>query len=107
MWRTRLILLGVLVVFGGCNFATGSANLSWSAVSQDKDGVPLKDLAGYKIYYGTSPQSLQQVFLVSDPHQTSCQIGHLARGTWYFSVVAYTKSGAEGSASNVTSKTIR
>jgi Fibronectin type III domain len=107
MSRARFALAILLVAIFGCSFANGSASLSWSAVNQDADGVPLKDLAGYKIYYGTSPRDLQKVVVVADPHQTSYRVGQLTPGTWYFSVVAYTKAGAEGSASNVTSKTIR
>ena len=107
MSQTRFALLAVSAVILGCSSANGSATLNWSAVNTDADGAPLKDVAGYKIYYGTAPRDLRQVVVVSDPAQTNYRVGHLARGTWYFSVVAYTKGGAEGSASNVSSKTIQ
>jgi hypothetical protein len=107
MSRTRFALLVVSAAILGCSFANGSATLHWSAVSTDADGAPLKEIAGYKIYYGQAPRDLRKVVIISDPNQTSYRVGHLARGTWYFSVVAYTRAGAEGSGSNVTSKTIQ
>ena len=35
-------------------FATGSAALSWAVPTENTDGTPLTNLAGYQIYYGTS-----------------------------------------------------
>jgi hypothetical protein len=107
MSHMRFALLVVSTAILGCSFANGSANLNWSTVNTDAQGAPLKDVAGYKIYYGTSPRDLRKVVVVADPTRTSYRVGHLTTGTWYFSVVAYTKAGAEGSASNVTSKTIQ
>jgi hypothetical protein len=107
MSRARFVLLVVSAAVLGCSFANGSATLNWSAVNTDAGGAPLKDIAGYKIYYGTAPRDLRKVVVIADPNQTTYRVGHLARGTWYFSVVAYTKAGAEGSGSNVTSKTIQ
>jgi hypothetical protein len=107
MPRTRFAPLALVIASLGCSFANGSATLHWSTVNTDADGAPLKDVAGYKIYYGNAAQDLSQVVVVADPSQTSYRVGHLASGTWYFKVVAYTKEGAEGVASNVTSKTIR
>jgi hypothetical protein len=34
--------------------ANGSATLSWAAPTENMDGTPLTNLAGYQIYYGTS-----------------------------------------------------
>jgi hypothetical protein len=38
---------------------------------------------------------------------TSYTIDDLAAGTWYFSVGAYSSSGAESAGSNIASKTIQ
>ena len=46
--------------------ALGSATLSWTAPTQNDDGSPLTDLAGFKIYYGTAPGN----------HPTSIQIAN-------------------------------
>ncbi len=34
--------------------SSGYINLSWDAPTINSDGSPLTDLAGYKVYYGTS-----------------------------------------------------
>ena len=86
--------------------ATGSATLSWSVPTQNTDGSALKNLAGYRIYYGTNPVSLTQVVTITDVGTTSYQITGLSRGTWYFGIKAYTSAGAESSLSNIGSKTI-
>ena len=37
---------------------SGSATLDWTPVTQNTDGTVLTDLAGYKVYYGTSRTTL-------------------------------------------------
>jgi hypothetical protein len=87
--------------------ARGTATLKWSPVTRRTDGAQLTDLAGYRIYYGTSPGALNRIVVLADPNATSYVVRHLSRGTWYFTVAAYTKGGAEGVRSGVGSKTIR
>lgn len=89
--------------------ATGSASsvtLSWSAPTQNEDGSPLTDLAGYRVHYGTSAGSLSKQVEVRTPATTSTLVQNLTRGTWYFAISAYTQTGAESSRSNVVSKFI-
>jgi hypothetical protein len=85
--------------------ATGTASLSWPAVTENTNGTALTNLAGYKIYYGTSANNLTGVVTVA-ANVTSYQITKLATGTWYFAMVAYTSSGAESSMSNVGSLSV-
>ncbi len=85
---------------------TGAATLSWTAVSANTNGAPLTDLAGYKVYYGTSANDMSTVVVVPDPGVTTYLVTNLSSGTWYFAVAAYTGSGTEGQLSNVASKTI-
>lgn len=84
---------------------TGAATLSWTAVSANTDGAALTDLAGCKVYYGTSANDLSTVVVVPDPGVTTYLVTNLSSGTWYFAVAAYTGSGTEGQLSNVASKT--
>ena len=88
------------------NSTTGTADVSWTPPTANTDGSTLTDLAGYNIYYGTSPTSLTQKVQVSNVGVTNYVISGLASGTWYFGVTAYTSSGAESAMSNVASKTI-
>jgi len=85
---------------------TGAATLSWTTVSASTNGAPLTDLAGYKVYYGTSANDMSTVVVVADPGATSYLLTSLSSGTWYFAVAAYTGSGTQGLLSNVASKTI-
>jgi hypothetical protein len=84
----------------------GTAILNWTAVSQNTNGAALTDLAGYRIYYGTSPNELSTVVVVPNAGATSYQVTNLSSGTWYFAVAAYTSSGIEGDHSNVVAKTV-
>jgi hypothetical protein len=85
----------------------GSATLNWTPVTMRSDGAPLTDLAGYRIYYGTAPGTLNKTVVLADPKATTYVVTHLAPGTWYFAVAAYTQNGTESSRSNVGSQTIR
>ena len=49
----------------------GTATISWIPPTQNTDGSALTDLAGYRIYYGTSPSSLNQNVELSNPGLTS------------------------------------
>ena len=84
----------------------GSADLSWSAPTQNEDGTALTNLAGYKIRYGTSPGALNQVVTISNPSTTSATIDGLTGGTWYFSVSSYTNTGVESAPAGPVYKTI-
>jgi hypothetical protein len=85
--------------------ATGSATLSWTPPTTNADGSLLTDLAGFRIYYGTSSSNLSQSLTVADKTATSGTVTGLGTGTWYFDLKAYTTSGVESSASPVVSKT--
>jgi Fibronectin type III domain len=85
---------------------SGTAALSWTAVTTNTDGTPLTELAGYTVYYGTAPNNLSTVITLSDPSVTTYLVTNLAPGTWYFAVNAYTETGVQGLLSNIASKTI-
>lgn len=82
-----------------------TAVLTWTPVRSMTGGRSLKNLAGYKIYYGTSPRTMRTVTL-PDPTLTTYHITNLASGTWYFAVAAYTRDGVEGIQSNIATKTV-
>jgi hypothetical protein len=84
----------------------GAATLSWQPPTEYVDGTPLKDLAGFKIRYGTVADKLDQIVTVPNPGITSAMVESLAAGTWYFAVNAYTLANVESNLSNVVQKTI-
>ena len=84
----------------------GSATLSWQPPTSNEDGSALTNLAGFRIAYGRSAASLDELVELANPGLTSHMITELTSGTWYFAVRAYTTSGAESDLSNLASKTI-
>lgn len=108
--RAALVAVAVGLWLAACSRpppASGVATLSWTAVQESVAGQPPADIAGYRIYYGTSRSAMSKVAPVTDPHLTSYRVTGLAAGTWYFTVVAYTRLGIEGKPSNVAAKTIQ
>jgi hypothetical protein len=86
--------------------STGTAALSWTAPVANSDGTVLSNLAGYKIYYGTSATNLTQSVTVANPGLTAYTVSNLAPGTWYFAVTAYSSAGIESGRSAVVSTTL-
>lgn len=84
----------------------GSVTLTWTPPTENTNGSALTNLAGYRIYYGTSSSSLSQTIQVSNPGTASYVIGNLAPATWYFRVRAYNSAGAESASSNLASRTV-
>lgn len=85
---------------------TGSATLSWNPPTQNTDGSPLTDLAGYKIYYGKSSTNLDKVVTIASAGITRYVVDNLTSATWYFSMTSYNSTGVESSRSTAVSKTI-
>lgn len=74
---------------------TGSVTLSWSAPTQNTDGTPLLDLAGYRIHYGTAERQYDHLISIDNPGITTTVVENLGVGTWYFAATATTASGLE------------
>jgi hypothetical protein len=85
---------------------TGAATLSWMPPRRNLDGSAVSNLAGYYIYYGTSPTNLNHAIKLLDPYTTTYTVHDLSPGTYYFSIVAFTTTGTKGSASPSVSKMI-
>lgn len=85
---------------------TGTATLSWMPPRRNSDGSALSNLAGYYIYYGTSPTNLNRAIKLSDPYMTTYTVDGLTPGTYYFSIVAFTTTGIKSRPSQTGSTTI-
>lgn len=100
-----MTFLNILAFPSKFNLAfAGTADLSWTAPTTNTDGTTLTDLAGFKVYYGTSSGNYGAP--VDIGNQTSYTVAGLGSGTYYFSVTAYNSSGNESTISNEGSKTI-
>jgi hypothetical protein len=87
--------------------AGGSATLSWTPPTQNTDGSPLTNLAGYRVYWGTSATSLTSSVTLNNAGLTAYVAESLAPGTYYFAVTAVNSLGVESARSNTGTKTIR
>jgi hypothetical protein len=83
----------------------GSTILTWQPPAANEDGSTLTDLAGYRVYWGTTPGTYSRSTQLNPTSRTHTVTG-LARGTWYFVVTALNSQGVESSYSNVWSKTV-
>jgi hypothetical protein len=83
-----------------------TATLSWTPPTQNTDGTPLINLAGYNIYYGTSASAMTTVIKITNAGTSTHTVTNLTAATWYFSVKAYTAANTESSFSSTVSKKI-
>jgi hypothetical protein len=86
--------------------STGTATLDWMPPTENSDGSVLTNLAGYTVYYGTSPSNLTQSVKITNPGLSAYTMTTLPSGTWYFAVTAYSSTGIESARSGVVSTTI-
>jgi hypothetical protein len=102
-------ILAVAYLLNACEWVgqpTSDVTLSWQRPTKNTDGSPIKDLSGYYIYYGDSPTALMHVVQLPNPASTDYIVRDLTAGTHFFSVAAYTASGAQSGLSAPASKTI-
>ena len=84
---------------------TRTVTLNWTPPTQNIDGSPITNLAGYKVMYGSSSGQYPQALSVPVATMTSIAIEALEAGrTWYFTVKAVNTSGVESDFSNEVSK---
>jgi Fibronectin type III domain len=83
-----------------------SATLSWEAPTTNTNGTALTNLAGYRIYYGSSATDLSQKVQLNGVGVQTYVFDNLQAGTWYFAVMAVTSAGVESALSNKVSATI-
>lgn len=101
--RTSTSLAAFSIVVTGAG--NGTAQLTWTAPTENTDGSPLTNLAGYHVVYGRSESNLDQRVDIANASVSTYTVTGLASGTWYFAVSAYS-SGGESGISNIGSKNI-
>ena len=83
-----------------------TATISWDAPTTNNNGTPLTDLAGYRIYYGSSPEDLSHTVQIRSVGLQTYVIDDMEAGTWYFAVRAVAANGTESTLSDIAVKTI-
>ncbi len=84
----------------------GSATLTWVAPTQNEDGSPLTDLAGYRIYWGTTPGSYPNSVTINNSSISTYVVENLAPGTYEFVATSFNSAGVESAMSNPATKVI-
>ena len=84
----------------------GSATLSWTPPTQNSDGSPLSNLAGYRVRWGTTHGSYTSAVAIDNPGISTYVVEGLGSATYYFVVTAVNSQSAESAFSNEGSKTI-
>ncbi|MEM7828420.1 MAG: fibronectin type III domain-containing protein [Candidatus Aenigmatarchaeota archaeon] len=100
-----IILITAFIFLNASELLSGEATLFWEPPTTNEDGTPLTDLAGFKVYYGTSSGNYSQNIDVGNV--TTYAVNNLTEGkTYYFAVTAYDTSDNESKYSNEVNKTI-
>ena len=86
--------------------ASTSVTLGWVAPTQNSNGTPITDLAGYKIHYGTASENYTKVVAVSNPSLSRYVMDSLESGTYFFAITAYNSKGIESTLSGEISATM-
>lgn len=83
-----------------------SANLTWTPPTQNTDGTPLTNLAGYKVYRGPAPTQFTASVTLQGGGSAAYVWNDLPAGTHYFAVTAINTANVESAFSNTASKLI-
>jgi hypothetical protein len=75
--------------------SNGVVTINWTPPTENTDGTPLINLAGYDIHYGTASGDYTQTITVSNPGIATYVVDNLTPGTYYFSVTALNSQGTE------------
>jgi hypothetical protein len=83
-------------------------NLSWVAPAEREDNTPIlmSEIAGYKVYYGTSQGQYTNSIDISDGTAEGYTIKDLPSGTYYIVVTTYDTDGRESGYSQSVSRSI-
>lgn len=111
--RLSKSLLALLISFQvvACSSSSSPSNeditgviptLSWVAPSEREDGTPisLSEIAGYRVYYGSSMGSYPNQIDIMDGSAVQANLSSLFPGLYYFVVTTLDTDGRESSFSD-------
>jgi hypothetical protein len=85
----------------------GSVTLNWTAPTQNEDGTTLTDLAGYKLYWGTTPGNYTESVTIENASVLTYVVENLAPGTYEFVATSFNTSGVESRYSGAATKIVQ
>jgi hypothetical protein len=74
--------------------------LSWTPPTENGDGSPLTDLAGYRVRWGIQSRRYTDSAKIDNPGITRFVVEGLASGQYYFAITALNAKDLESSFSN-------
>ena len=83
-----------------------SVTINWTPPTENTNGSPLTNLAGYNIHYGTSSGKLARTISISNPGIATYVVSNLTTGKYYFAVAAVNAAGTESPLSAQVSATV-
>ncbi len=86
--------------------SNGSVTLNWTAPTENEDGTVLVDLAGFRIYWGTTPGNYPNSVTINNASISTYVVDNLAPGTYEFVATSFNTSGVESIFSNSTTKVV-
>ncbi len=85
----------------------GSVTLNWLPPTENEDGTALTDLAGYRIYWGTSAGNYPNSITIDNPGLTTYVVENLAPGAYEFAATAFNGAGVESNFSAPANKVVQ
>lgn len=101
------IMMSKIVKVSPAPVRLGNATLTWTPPTTNEDRSTLTDLAGYKIYHGTTSGKYSETVTITNPGVSSYTVENLNVGTHYFAVTAFDANGNESKHSSEASKNIQ
>ncbi|HUA25477.1 MAG TPA: fibronectin type III domain-containing protein [Steroidobacteraceae bacterium] len=86
--------------------SSDAVTVNWTPPTENTNGSPLTNLAGYNIHYGTSSASLTKTISISNPGIATYVVSNLTPGQYYFAVAAVNSAGTESPLSAQVSATV-
>lgn len=86
--------------------SSGSVTLSWTAPTQNEDGSTLTDLAGYKVFWGTTPGSYPNSVTINNSGLTTYVVENLVPGDYEFVAKSFNSTGIESDFSEPVTRTV-
>jgi hypothetical protein len=91
-----------------CSSTTGTVTVMWTAPTQNVDGSPLTNLAGFKLYRSTTYANVATSIpiVIADPLATQYLVSGLVAGNHYFGMSAYNTPGIESAITGTITKAV-
>lgn len=86
--------------------AFGTATLSWNPPTENSDGTPLTNLAGFRIYYGRNKDNLTRSVVLNNPSLTRYVVENLVPARWHFAMTSVNTDGKESRRTTTVNKRI-